>query len=435
MASYVLASVFMYRIGRLVTGSRGAGWVAAAVILFNPSLLYIQSTAMSETLSVSAFIVAVFYALRLTRTARAADIVKCAAAVAAGTLIRYENWVVAVALVPIIAYAAWRYKGYRMAEAWTILYGILAFAGCAGWVLYNAVIFHDPLAAFFYGNSSHTLYPNAAATDLPSRHRPWFALVTYGYGVLGLVGWVVVGLALAGFLVLIWRVRLRPNLVPLYLVLIPLGFYWLVLYLGYNTESLPELGTGPYYQVRFGLLMLPAIGLCLAFLVARGRRLLRRALVIGVLAAVVASSAVQSLAQTPLVLREAEHGAGAFDRTVGEAEARWLHAHYQHGNILITYINLAPMIFYLLTQDGFPNRVFITDGDGAQFTNALRQPEKSVTWIVMNTSPSNGQNKISLSLSGRNDWRRHFTLRASFQQEVGTTEIYELIDRARAPGL
>ena len=124
----------------------------------NGSLLYIQATAMSETASLCAFVVTVYYALRVADTHYALDIVKCAAAAVAGTLIRYENWVIAIALVPVFAYIAWRRgRGYMLAEAWTLLYGLLAFVGCAAWILYNGVIFHDPLLSFFYGNSSNTL--------------------------------------------------------------------------------------------------------------------------------------------------------------------------------------------------------------------------------------------------------------------------------------
>jgi hypothetical protein len=149
MLSYVIAVVYIYRTARLVTGSRAGGWIAAAVLALNPSLLYMQSTPMSEVPSLAAFVVAIYYAVRVAETHHAPDLVKCAAAVAAGTLIRYDDWPLALALVPVLAFIAWRHRGYALAEAWTILFGLLAFAGCAAWVIYNWVIFHDPLLSFF----------------------------------------------------------------------------------------------------------------------------------------------------------------------------------------------------------------------------------------------------------------------------------------------
>ena len=167
MLSYVIAAVYIYRTARLVTGSRAGGWIAAAALMLNPSLLYMQSTAMSEVPSLAAFVVAIYYAVRLAETHHAQDLVKCAAAVAAGTLIRYDDWLLALALVPTLALIAWRQRGKALAEAWTILFGLLAFAGCAAWVIYNWLIFHDPLKSFFYGSSTHTFFANSPGRVIP----------------------------------------------------------------------------------------------------------------------------------------------------------------------------------------------------------------------------------------------------------------------------
>lgn len=422
MLAYIVASVYLYRIGRLVTSSRGAGWVAAGALMLNPSLLYMQSTAMSETASISAFVVSIYYALRLTHTHHAADVVKCAAAVAVGSLIRYENWVIAILLVPILAYAAWRHRGYVLAEAWTILYGLLAFAGCAAWILYNAVIFRDPLLSFFYGQSSHSYYANTPDFEMAARHHPWVAFAMYGYTVIGIVGWMIGAMALLGLIVFVWRVRLRLTMLPAYLTLLPFGFYWLVLYWGANTERLPEFGMASYFNTRFGLLMIPAVALFLAFLTMAVPVSLRRALVAVALAMITLSS-ISSTMQTPFVLREALAGpAGLYATGRGpEIQAQWFSSHYRGGNVLVTYVNTSSLMFYLLTEHDFPDRAFITDANGRQFADALEHPETYVTWIVMNSDASNGDSRIWTALHNREDWRQYFVLRQTF----GTMEIYE----------
>lgn len=424
MLAYVVAAVYMYRIARLVISSRGSGWVAAGALMLNPSLLYMQSTAMSETASLSAFVVAIYYALRLTRNYHALDLVKCATAVATATLIRYENWVLAIALVPIIVYVAWRRQGYLLAEAWTILYGLLAFAGFAAWIVYNAVIFHDPLLSFFYGDRSHTYFANTPGIFLPAHDHALVALTMYGLTVADTVGWAIVPLALLGLIVFVWRTRLRRTTLAVYLTLVPFAFYWLALYRGANRESLslPGLGAGPLYNIRFGLAMIPAVALFLAFLTMAGRVLLRRALVGAALAVIIMSSIIGSL-QTPFVLREALYGAqGAGSGQAGRIEANWFSSHYRGGNVLITYVDSpsASGIFYLLTKHHFPDGAFITDTNGSQFASALAHPEDWVTWIVMNSDASNGKSQIWMTLHGRQDWRRYFILRKTF----GTTQIY-----------
>jgi len=429
MVAYVVASVYMYRTAHLVTGSRAAAWVAALALMLNPSLLYMQTTSMSETASLSALVVAIYYALRVTRSHHPIDIVKCGAAVAAGTLIRYENWFFAILLVPVLAYAGWRVRGYVMAEAWTVLYGLLAFAGCVAWVIYNAVIFHDPLASFFYGNTAHTFAANAGnphLADLAAQNHPAIAFETYGYTVIGTAGWIVVALALLGLIAFAWRARLRVVYLPAYLVLAPFAFYWLVLYYGVNTVTMPELGTGPYYQTRFGLLMIPAISLFLAVFAISIRRLKDRLIPVAI-TAIVGTTIIGSALQTPFVLREALYGpSGASTLNAGQAPATYLASHYRSGDtILISYANTQTAIFDLLVNHGIPDRALMTDANGSQFTEALAHPESSVSWILMSSDASNGASRIWDGLQGRQDWRQYFVLRWKVTTQDGTTEIYE----------
>ena len=431
MVAYVIAAVYMYRMARLVTSSRPAGWVAAGVLMLNPSLLYMQSTPMSEAPAVSAFVVGIYYALRVTHTYHALDIAKCAAAVATGTLIRYENWVIGIAVVPILAYIAWRRHGYKLAEAWTILYCLLAFAGCVAWILYNAVIFHDPLLSFFYGQSSHKYYANTPSYLLPARHHAMFALKLYGMTVADTVGWAIVVMALLGFAIFVWRFRLQGRTLPVYLTLVPLCFYWLVLYMGVNTESLPQLGTGPYYNIRFGILMIPALSLFAGFAVTSGRVIARRALAATALASIIFPSVTGSFAQTPFVLREALSGYGGDTRQTGQAEAQWFSLHYHGGNVLYSYVPDPSFMFYLLTKYGFPDHVFITDANGAQFTRALARPQDSVTWIVVSSGSSGSADLIWTALHRREDWRHYFVLRKTLpahrsgQGTYGIVQIFE----------
>jgi dolichyl-phosphate-mannose-protein mannosyltransferase len=437
MAAYVIAGLFMYRSARLVAESRTAGWVAAGVLLLNPNVLYMQSTPMSEVPSLSAFVVSVYYALRLMRTYHALDVVKCASAVAAGTLIRYENWVLGMALVPVLAFAALRRRGYELAEAWAILYSLLAFAGCAAWILYNTVIFHDPLLSFFYGQSDHKYYANTPGYLLPARHHAVMALKMYGLTVADTGGWVITALAALGFVLFLWRNHLRLTAQPAYVTLLPFGFYWLVLYMGVNTESLPQLGTGPYYNVRFGLLMIPALALFSGYLMTAGQVVARRILPVALLAVILVASAMNWMGGKSLVLREALYGFGGDTRQTDQAGAKWLSTLYHGGNILYTYVRDPSLMFYLLTEYGFPDRAFITDANGAQFTRALGDPQRWVTWIVLNNGLDNSQDPLWGALHRQSAWRRYFVLRETFpwhHSTAGYNGTVQLFERRPATG-
>jgi hypothetical protein len=166
--------------------------------------------------------------------------------------------------------------------------------------------------------------------------------------------------------------------------------------------------------------MVPAVGLFVAFVVSLGRPLVRKALATVALGAILAS-AVLSVGQTPFVVREALNGGNLG----GQAAAKWLAAHYQGGNILTTYINSAPALYYLLTENGFPDGTFITDSNGEDYSQAVEHPQTSVNWIVMNAEASEGENQLWIRLQQRTELQQYFVLRQTFGDGVGRIEIYE----------
>jgi hypothetical protein len=238
---------------------------------------------------------------------------------------------------------------------------------------------------------------------------------------------------------------LRPAMLAAYLTLIPFAFYWLVIYKGVNTESLPRLGEGAYYNIRFGLAMIPAVALFAAVLTTVGPQLLRRALVGTSLVAVTIAGVTGLILSTPFVLREAVAGYGGDTRRSGQSEAEWLSSQYRGGDVLYTYGGEAYVMFYLLTEHKFADGSFITAANGAQFARAEAHPERWVTWIITNVEtgkPQEPQDPLWKSFYDRSDWRRYFVLRRRFTTHVlprggayGTTEFYERIGPSKGPPL
>jgi hypothetical protein len=72
MIAYVLAVVGVFRLVR-GRASRFAAWLAAALLGLNPNLLYMQSTAMTESIFLAAMIWAVVYFDEFVRGYRGAD--------------------------------------------------------------------------------------------------------------------------------------------------------------------------------------------------------------------------------------------------------------------------------------------------------------------------------------------------------------------------
>src|SRR6266481_5665633 len=100
MIAYVAG---MRGVFRLVQGlaSRSAAWIGALIYAVNPNLFYMHATAMTESLYLALFIWAVVYFSEFTREAGQnavqgrKSLEKCAMAVSAAMLVRYDGWFLA----------------------------------------------------------------------------------------------------------------------------------------------------------------------------------------------------------------------------------------------------------------------------------------------------------------------------------------------------
>jgi hypothetical protein len=414
MIAYVAGTIYTYRLGRLAFSSPLVGWLAALVFALNPNTLYMQSTAMSELDLMSLAIIAIFYTLRWSHDVNPADLVKAAAAAAAGTMVRYDGWALAVALAALVIYVSWRRRGLAHAESNALLFGVLAFAGCAFWLVYNEVIFGNALE--FYNGPFTAKAQQQQIADrggLPTLHNPLLSLHVYAQATLDNIGLPLALAALAGLLLWAFRARLATESLPLLALLVPLVFNWLSLVMGVSIIQTPEItwGGGPtYFNERYGMLMIPAAAIFLAFLVAK-----RRWLAGAAIALIVIFGVVGTVAQTPYVLQDPLRGSV---RTLAPEAGDWLHSQYHGGNILLSYVPFAPTMFFA----NLPDNDFITDSNGVQFTRTLAHPEQWTAWIVMDQG--NLSDPVWGALGKRQDWRAYYVLRHS----IGTIAFYQRLD-------
>lgn len=406
MIAYVITSLYLFRSVLFVFGSRSGAWVASLTYMINPSAVYLQTTAMSEIPMVCALTVGTYYMLRWSRSYHPLDLVKSAAAVAAGTGIRYDGWALAAGFAVLVGYLGWRRQGFQGAQAWGILYGLLGFSGCAAWIIYNAVIFHDPMLFLFFGDSSHN---TSYMAHFPQYHHPLLAAEMFGYAAGAMVGPVMTVLAVIGLALFALIYRLQRSTLAVYGLLMPIAYHFLILYTGFDTISLPQLGQPIYWNARFGIELIPAFAFFVGYLAGT-----RRLLAVMAFGIIIWFAALNMTSLVPFAIREplaTQHGMTA------KVQADWFTGHYHGGNVLISYIPSAPAMFYMMQR--IPDRNFITDANGAQFRHALNYPQLAATWVVMDQNDSG--NRIWMVLHNREVLKRYFVLR----KELGTTMFYE----------
>jgi len=151
MLAYVAGTLGIFRLVRGFA-SRTSAWVAALIFAFNPNLIYMQSTAMTEPLYLALMIGALVYFAEFVRLAKAKAKVarlalqKCALIVGADMLVRYDGWFLAAAL----GMAAIAFVVLNKIEARPVrraLFEFVLFCLSVGgmWLAYNQANYGNPL--------------------------------------------------------------------------------------------------------------------------------------------------------------------------------------------------------------------------------------------------------------------------------------------------
>jgi hypothetical protein len=276
MVAYVLGTIGIFRLvrGALTADkpdshARIAAWAAAAMYAANPNLLYMQTTAMTETLYLAWFIWAVAHFSEFAQQVQAGSggasksLLKCGICLAGACLTRYDGWFLAAALCLGCAIVVARPAEKRMPRRAFAEFVLIAVAAPALWLGYNAVIYGDPLEFSRGPYSAKAIEERIALSRTaayPGWHDPGVAFTYFFKAAEQMVAeghWqkLWVALLLAGVVAIFVRNRQRW---PLLLLLTPMPFYVLSISYGSVPVCFPEWWPFSYYNVRFGLEMLPA---------------------------------------------------------------------------------------------------------------------------------------------------------------------------------
>jgi hypothetical protein len=279
MAGFVFGVLGIFRLVRAALSRSGevdiaakvGSWAAAILYAANPNLIYMQATAMGESLYLAFFIWSVVYFAEFARQKDAVKanrfLIKCGLCLAAACLTRYDGWflaglvVCAVALFPFVAKDARNGAPIFTIPSRMILvkFILLAATAPALWLVYNAVVYRNPLE-FANGPYSAKTIEQKTATVNPAKGNLLAAgsyflkAAELNVGEAGWQGRLWLALALLGSAVAGFR---GPGRVAL-LLWAPLPFYTLSVAYGSVPIFVPTWWPFSHYNVRYGLELLPA---------------------------------------------------------------------------------------------------------------------------------------------------------------------------------
>ncbi len=303
MAAYILGTVGIFRLVRGVLGQasqcgpmfRFTPWLAAIIYAANPNLVYLQATAMTEPLYLALFIWALVYFSEFVQERgkpgwdkdsrdalpwASSALAKCGICLAAACLTRYDGWFLAVALCGVALAVALRANQPGLRGRLT-KFILVAAAAPALWLAYNAIVYRNPLE---FANGPYSA--KAIEQRTPGAFHPGSRDLRTAFSYflksaemnLAAEGWQKLWLllALAGVIASLARRGFRGQLRPLFLLWVPVPFYALSVAYGGVPIFTPVWWPFSYYNVRYGLELLPAFAVFAALAVCFAVQLMRR---------------------------------------------------------------------------------------------------------------------------------------------------------------
>ena len=393
MASFVVGSLFTFRLARLILEDDGEAFIAASIFFTNPVLLYLQTAPMFEPLLIATSVAAVYYLARWTlRGQRLGDLVLCGAWTVLATLVRQDNWMLLLVIsviLYIISRRLWKEDRSRR-EATLSAYislasqGVILFILVLNWILLgNPLYFLEPSfhrtvigGQEFVGASMDVLYVQYA------QYQPVASLSRFVLAVAHSAGFIVYPLSLIGLVLFVVRNRLSNRALIAYTLLTPYLFFWVMLFLrGHPPIMVPELP--PYYttywNVRYGVTALPSVALFGGYFIRNSAW--RKILVLFLLAIQLALFIFGGAFYPGQTL---EINASLALTPEEWATFEWLSSKYDEGLILMSTYKAGDTVSgdTIIIHSGLDNKQFIHEGTQHYWRESLIEPGRYANWIL-----------------------------------------------------
>jgi len=405
MIAYVAGTVGVFRLVCARTSS-AAGWLAAAIYALNPNLIYLQATAMTESLYLALFIWAVVFLDETVRPCepeqipeRARSLERAAILIAAAMLTRYDGWWLAGCTLAATFFLAVFMLLKRSSAAREFFSGLhyqplrrglrnavlLLAAIPALWLAYNHREYGNPLE---FATGPYSARAIEQRTDAPDWRHPGdgnprvAALYFLKSAELNLGNgrwqWPLLAAALVALLISFAAGR---RFAVWWLFWLPLPFYPLSIAYASVPLYVPVWRPFASYNVRYGLELLPAVAVFVAVAFETLRRASRRfawqAAVAVAAIAVLAGSYISVWRATPISIQEAIANSRTripYERALADALRR-----LPRSARLLMYTGAHPGA---LQRADIPLRRVVNESNHPQWEQALHDPAGQVDYLI-----------------------------------------------------
>jgi len=380
IVSVACLAITCYAAARLIlraTGSSAGAVTSSALLVFNPNLLYLYTTPMTEPLLLAATFLVVLWlvewidspVLGLTPGGLEGDAEfplpwKLACALFAAMWTRYEAWPVVAAAMTACGYAIWR-RGASLPVLLGRIATLAFWPACA--VALFVINSRITVGAWFVSDGFYVIDPTYA-------HQSWRALVGIWWGTHQLSGYLIESVALMAAVWVAWRTLGRRQDASL-LIALPL----------FATAALPFVAfyDGHPYRIRY---MIPTTAACALFcglavgLISRVQKHVASTVLSAILVGSLFIESPPWNPQEPMLL-EAQWDRGA---SIGRRQVTACLARDYRGEKILASMGSLAHYMQELSADGFHIADFINEGNGEIWNLALETgPATHAGWMLV----------------------------------------------------
>jgi hypothetical protein len=355
---FALAGAFLYAATQRALGSHAA---MAATLLFatNPTMLYLQSTPMTEPVMAATITGLLLATLWYRDTQSVYALLMVAAASNAASLTRYEGWF----LIPFLTLFVWSFARNKQHA---YVFALLASLAPISWFAHNLYYYGDALAFYNGPYSARAIFERQLGAGMvqPAAGNWTLAAKYYGYALRDVAGTPLLIAAAVGALTALFKRAWWP----LILLTLPGVFYIWSIHSAGTPVFVPELAPYSRYNTRYALALLPlaafAASATITFLPHRARTAGAFVLMLAI--------AFGELRLPVSISWEEARIASEARRTWTAEAAAYLQENYRPGTgIVFWFGDLAPVF----RQARIPLREGLYQDNGTAWKSAMAQPE------------------------------------------------------------
>jgi hypothetical protein len=373
MLSFAAAAGSLTWLVARLSGSLPAAWLTLAVFVYQPDLLYLQSTPMTEPLLLGLTVTGIALLYRWTTTRGESAAWPAGLVLALACLTRYEAWPMTVAAGLVALLTLWRGGvGLGQSLAAVMRVGIWPLGALALFlVLSKATVGAWLVTGGFYE-------PNNPAYRMPATAR-----VQVGWGLGRVGGWPVAWAGAAGAVVVLLNGLVRRDRQA----------WWFVLALT-GAAALPYYAfvSGHPFRIRYMVLLITAAAACIGMLVSLLPKAYRPAVVLLALG-------VLAFERRPLGLTSPMVAEAQWDRANQQARrgvTACLMEAWRGEPILVSMGSLAHYMQETSTS-GLAIRHYIHEGIGEIWYEALKSPRRHAAFVLVEEKAEGGDQLFQMA--------------------------------------